>query len=908
MNARSGHAHASRLAAMAAGIATGATGWVSLGVLALVDPTRMTRLGALPPYAWLAGLCLTGAVLGVVLGRRLRLAPLTLLVLPWLPWLPWPVPDAFLLWDGPLEGAIWLAVAAGVAWSFIGPQVHRAAGIAALCRSPRLAPWLVAALSAVLFATAWQTARPRVPAGDEPHYLVITQSLLRDGDLRIENNHRENQYLAYFDGGLKPDFMRRGTDGQIYSIHAPGVAVLVLPAFAAAGYAGAVLFVVLCSAFGMAAAWHLGYRLTGSAGAAWAAWAVVATSAPVVLHSFTIYPDPLGGVLALAGLVALVSLETQPGRWPGRAWVLTGAALAVLPWLHTRFALIAGVLGLAIVLRLWSRDGGRHDIARLLAAPAVSALTWFSYFWLIYGTPNPAAPYGTRPEGGLSFVPAGVAGLLVDQQFGLLVDAPALAVGIVGLAIVARRRPRLAVELLAVFVPYLLTAASYPMWWGGYSAPARFIVVLVPMLALPAALLWAQGTAMTRAAVGGVTALSALLTAALVGIDRGAFIYNGRDGHSLLLDWLSRTVDVTLAFPSVHRDGSSAAAADAAVWVVAATLIGAAVVRLSRAAPGAGRIAGVAAVPVVLMLGSTVVWRAHDRGALTPSTSQMSWLERWFPDRAPVTLLLAPTRRITVVDAPRRLNIGTSVRGPQARADGPLLRIPELPAGDYDLFIEPHGTLAGELTVRLGRQDVAMERWPLEARPAGFSGLVLRLPVDAHSITVSGDVAARASVRRLTLRPRDLAVRDTASRALRAGRYGSVVVHALDDNAYLEPGALWVRGERTAGFVVQPDQGLPAVVRLKAGPVANEVRLSAGTWSRVVPLAADAEADLPLPASALAPARLSVTSTTGFRPSAYGGGADVRWLGVYLTWPGGAAPSEDTTASGVDQKRSVPPK
>jgi hypothetical protein len=37
----------------------------------------------------------------------------------------------------------------------------------------------------------WATIRPRVPAGDEPHSLVIAQSLLRDADVRIENSHRQ---------------------------------------------------------------------------------------------------------------------------------------------------------------------------------------------------------------------------------------------------------------------------------------------------------------------------------------------------------------------------------------------------------------------------------------------------------------------------------------------------------------------------------------------------------------------------------------------------------------------------------------------------------------------------------------------------------------------------------------------
>ena len=66
------------------------------------------------------------------------------------------------------------------------------------------------------------------PGGDEPHYLIITQSLLADGDLKIENNHSRRGLPAFFGGHLRPDFMKRGQDGEIYSIHAPGLSALLL--------------------------------------------------------------------------------------------------------------------------------------------------------------------------------------------------------------------------------------------------------------------------------------------------------------------------------------------------------------------------------------------------------------------------------------------------------------------------------------------------------------------------------------------------------------------------------------------------------------------------------------------------------------------------------------------------------
>jgi hypothetical protein len=151
---------------------------------------------------------------------------------------------------------------------------------------PRRGPRLAAAIAACAYlAGAWQVF-PRLPSGDEPHYLVITQSLLADHDIKIENNHSQGDYHAYYAGPLKPDYLRRGLNGEIYSIHAPGLPALIAPVFALAGHPGVMTALALVSGGATALAWLAAWRITHSAAASWFGWATVALSvrfSPTVL-------------------------------------------------------------------------------------------------------------------------------------------------------------------------------------------------------------------------------------------------------------------------------------------------------------------------------------------------------------------------------------------------------------------------------------------------------------------------------------------------------------------------------------------------------------------------------------------------------------------------------------------------
>ena len=466
------------------------------------------------------------------------------------------------------------------------PGVHALAG-AAPGAGDRRCRW-----RSLVFAGAWMTARPRVPAGDEPHYLVITQSLLYDGDLRIENNHQQDQYLAYYDGVLKPDFMRRGVDRQIYSIHAPGVAALVLPAFAAVGYPGAVGTVIAA----------IGRRHGGG------------VAGGVVAHR--VDRRGVGGVagagrLGAAGAARLRRLSRSGrrggGRWPAcwRSWRSRPARRRssargwAAGWRGPGAAALAAhaLRAAGRRARRWRLSSAcaagptaRRALAAFAAVPLVAAAGWLAYFWRIYGTPNPAAPYGARPEGGLgvhsgrSHRPALRSAVRPGRD-----GAGAARRAWPAWCRWPRQRPRLAIEVAAIVVPYLLRRRR-PTRCGGAATARR--AASRSWSCCPRRCRWRR-----CGATGGSAAASSWRSPSCrrpspppsSAHDRGAFIYNGRDGHALLLDWLSPTVDLTLGAPSVHRDGALAAAGDAAIWLAAGAVVAGLWLLLARRRPhGAG--------------------------------------------------------------------------------------------------------------------------------------------------------------------------------------------------------------------------------------------------------------------------------------------------------------------------------
>jgi hypothetical protein len=401
---------------------------------------------------------------------------------------------------------------------------------------------------------------PAGPQGDEPHYLVMAQSLLSDGDLDLRDEFARREYSGFFAGRLEPHTSPRSPAGRIYPIHAPGLAVLMLPAYALGGYPGARLFMSALAALTGVLVYRLLREVPIPPGAALAAWATLAFTPPLAFYALALYPE----VPAALATAAFLLLTRRDPRW-GEA-LLAALVASSLPWIHPRLLPLAA-LGLALTLARRCPWTARIAAAAVFAA-SVSALLLL--FRSLYGRASLAAAYGPGFSADVTAAraPWGAGALLLDRQFGLLAVAPVFVLVLAGGAALARWRPGDTMRAALLGGVTFFTGASFSMWWGGACPPARFVVPALPALALALA-------PALRARRDAAAALAGIgLAIVAIAADAPRALHNRADGESALLRVLAPALDLDPLLPSFVLGGpqapllalSLAAVAALALW------------------------------------------------------------------------------------------------------------------------------------------------------------------------------------------------------------------------------------------------------------------------------------------------------------------------------------------------------
>ncbi len=796
------------------------------------------------------------------------------LAAPYLPLLPDWVPVLTVL-AGPARWFVWAAAIVLICRSFVAAIAHDGRVGSRLVQTvlDRRGAWTALALGVSLTGlTAWHVmGTPVFPGGDEPHYLIVAQSLWRDGDLRIENNHERGDYREYFRPRLAPHFLTRGEDGEIYSIHPIGLPVLMAPVYALGGYLTIVAAIAVVGALAAMLLWRWTRRLTQSPAAAWFTWAAIVSSAPFVFNSITVYPE------VPAALAVMLVMATSSRAWP--ADVGRGIALAALPWLSTKYAPMAGALGLIVLWRLW-RDAGSPNAglvrrgALVLVPVVVGLAAWFAFFQWIWGSPLPSAPYGGYHQTSLAHVPVGVPGLLFDQEYGVLAYAPVLLLGLTGLVAMVRRggaRRTVALEIALAFGFLIVTVGAFRIWWGGSAGPGRPVASGLLLLGVPVAFRYldTMDAPARRAAYVTLIVLTACLTIVLATVQDATLLAAGRDGSATWIEWFSPSWRAWSRVPSFIVHPTWVATPRSILWV--ATALGASwgLGRLARGLSGGAD--GLAALLTIILAAVFVscavpfVWPAYVQPDVNLAMrGRVRLLDDYDAHRRPLAIVYDPWRRADPKEVPPLVELLATRSDHRPAPRVPLLLNARysLPAGTYALSLNlPNPPPPGsQLSLIVGSGPLAVTDWAL-GRPA----VRFTLPVDASFVGFRANPVLEPLIEGWRLQPiavesrsRRLDVPDVSASA----RYGEVAAYIHQDSSWLEPGGFWSRGDATTAFTLAARR--PVGLRLRNGAVPVSLTIQMG--DTVVELGLAPGETHTIPAHALGPVLVTVDTTGGFRP------------------------------------------
>lgn len=407
----------------------------------------------------------------------------------------------------------------------VGDQVRWSANRAAL-------------IAAIVYAITIPAMLARPIDGDEPFYLLVTDSVTRDFDLDLANQYRARIAGQWERGDVVPQSGDPvGRNGEQYSRHEPFLALLMIPGYLIAGLHGAIATIAL---FGVLLV-RSTVRWMEDEGIGEAAirgvFPFFALAPPVLFYATRIWPEVPAAFFFVEALRGV--RDQRAKRWM--------PAVLGLVLLKLRFVLVAvGVVAAA-----------RKKLAlAILAVPLLIV-------WLITGDfLNVHTWRELIPMNPMRYV-IGLCGLLVDGMSGLLFQAPFYLFVIVALTS-WKSTPRgfrtgLLASLLYVF--YLIPRGE---WFGGWAPPLRYLVFLMPVLVLGIASVWEKLPRETIALVSAWT-----IGVVIHGVAYPWRLFHEFTGENAVGEWLSRVyhADFSRLFPSFVRLN------DAAWWGLLALLV-----------------------------------------------------------------------------------------------------------------------------------------------------------------------------------------------------------------------------------------------------------------------------------------------------------------------------------------------
>jgi hypothetical protein len=410
---------------------------------------------------------------------------------------------------------------AGVATSV--EQQREAAEVGGLLRTlDRVSLWgLIAGL--IPFAAAFAVylfvfleIRPGA-TGDEPHYLITAESIAYDLDVDLTNDYASAERVLRMVNvfPLGPDAFVYKDSGELRPFRGVGLPAVLAPGVALGGLTGARIVMILIAALLADQLYRLLRDLRVRRLYRVLAWGAAVFCLPVLVFTTQIYPELAGALLVVVALRVMVAGASRP-----IALALGSAAAAALVWFHVRYfplsvSLLFG-LALAACVHGWSPGpvrglkgtmaAARGLIVRcavvltkrwrtvtlpVLAPYAIGLGLLAAAFERWYGSPDLHASYEKYGSpavgtGRWDFWYQFALRDLLDPVVGWIPFAPVHWLGFAALGCLVVRFGWPAAACIAAAAGYELVISSVGTGVG-FGLPARYPMIIVPLIAVPLA-------------------------------------------------------------------------------------------------------------------------------------------------------------------------------------------------------------------------------------------------------------------------------------------------------------------------------------------------------------------------------------------------------------------------------------
>ncbi|MBI2119522.1 MAG: hypothetical protein HYT97_07850 [Elusimicrobia bacterium] len=385
-------------------------------------------------------------------------------------------------------------------------------------------------------------------SGDEPHYMMISYSLVFDHDLDLSNNYGDKNNII-FDGNLSKEeaHARIGENGKLFPSHDIGMSLLFAPYFSLSyilaqgipkivptfilnklkmrpweflklflGF-GMVLFTCFMATQIFDLCFYFSQNKTKSF-----FWTFFCTiSPPILSHSFLFFTE----IPTACGAIFIYKKIKMEEELSAKNSLFLGILSASLILIHIRNIILAGILLFLIFLKIArpclcragsrsvGEEHGREMNSIAFSQPFTTLMLQKKFVLLnlalgvslvlflrtllnlhLWGSSLTTKHLllhnlkGLNGEMILEIILRTFA-IFFDQEGGLFIYAPIYILCFAGFAILWKKSKTTFFELLLICLTSVLTILSFPFWnhhgWSGFWSPAaRYLVPIMPFCAL----------------------------------------------------------------------------------------------------------------------------------------------------------------------------------------------------------------------------------------------------------------------------------------------------------------------------------------------------------------------------------------------------------------------------------------